>query len=490
MLKALLRRELITPLRRRRMIVFQIGLAFLFGLLIAIRWPTEGHVAMTGSRSQQIFHLFSYGLIATLLLLLPVFPATSIVSEKRRGTLALLLNTPLGPLRIFFGKFLATLSLAGMILAMSLPAAGACYSMGGLSLYEDIFKVYLLLLLVALQYTAIGLLVSSYVHSIDSGVRVTYGIVLATTVMTLGPHYFFQGTEGPLADLGETLRSLSPLSSLAGAEAMGGQGLMTKSDVLGKYIVWSVAVHCCRFDLDDQPPESQDLRRIPRCGNDERRLVMVEAVDSTTVLPRRSQEAIQADSESFQSGHGQGVSIAPFWTTSLAASTDRGLRNFVIGSDVCIHRGHVRLGRGNHRSHHGGDAGGVDHSDCSKSFRRTCQHRTRTRRLGASPDDAHVSGTHRRRQVAQRGVAADADSVRDDAGLPGDGLHCSRYAVAGSASPRLPRIDRGVFDADKCCHRMHVHSNGRSHCVCVWRFARDLCLADAGLDGTRCPVRP
>ncbi len=240
MLRALLRRELITPLRRRRMIVFQIGLAFLFALLIAIRWPTDGQVAVTGSRSQQIFHLFSYGLMATLLLLLPVFPATSIVSEKRRGTLALLLNTPLGPLRIFFGKFLATLSLAGMILAMSLPAAGACYSMGGLSLYDDILKVYLLLILVAVQYTAIGLLVSSYVHSIDSGVRVTYGVVLATTVLTLGPHYFFQGTEGSMADVGETLRAISPLSSLAGAEAMGGQGLMTKSDVMGKYVVWAL----------------------------------------------------------------------------------------------------------------------------------------------------------------------------------------------------------------------------------------------------------
>ena len=96
MLSAMLRRELLTPLRRRRMIVFQIGLATLFALLIAVRWPTDGQVALTGARSQQIFHLFSYGLMATLLLLLPVFPATSIVSEKKRGTLALLLNTPLG----------------------------------------------------------------------------------------------------------------------------------------------------------------------------------------------------------------------------------------------------------------------------------------------------------------------------------------------------------------------------------------------------------
>ena len=134
MLSVMLRRELITPLRRKRMIVFQIGLAMLFGLLVAIRWPTEGQVALTGVRSLQMFRLFSYGLMGALLLLLPVFPATSLVSEKKKGTLALLLNTPIGPWKIYCSKLLAAISLAGMILAMSLPSAGACYSMGGLSL--------------------------------------------------------------------------------------------------------------------------------------------------------------------------------------------------------------------------------------------------------------------------------------------------------------------------------------------------------------------
>ena len=243
MFSAVLRRELVTPLRRPRMIVFQIAVATLFGLLIAARWPTDGQVAYMGARSQQIFRLFSYGLMATMLLLLPVFPASSVVSEKISGTLALLLNTPLGSVRIFFAKLLASLSMAGMILAMSLPAAGACYSMGGLSLYEEIGKVYLLLVLVALQYTAIALLVSSYSQSVDSAIRLTYGIVLGTSIVTLGPHYFFQGTEGNLASLGEWLRCVSPwaaLTSLTGAEDIGGQGLMTTTDTMGRFTVWSL----------------------------------------------------------------------------------------------------------------------------------------------------------------------------------------------------------------------------------------------------------
>ncbi len=245
MLSAITRRELTTLLRRRRMMVLVFGLVTLFGLLVVIRWPSDGRVALTGVRSQQVFQLFGYGLLATLLLLLPVFPATSIVREKKRGTLALLLNTPLGPWRIFTGKLLAILALAGIVLVMSLPAASACYAMGGLSLYGDLWKVYLLLMLVALQYSVLALLVSSYAQTIDAAVRVTYGLVLGLSVMTLGPHYFFQGTKGSLADLGELLRGLSPfaaLMSLTGAGDFGSQGLVNRTDLLGRFAICSLLI--------------------------------------------------------------------------------------------------------------------------------------------------------------------------------------------------------------------------------------------------------
>ena len=221
MLSAVMFRELTTLLRQKRMMALQLGLVTLFGMLVVVRWPTDGRVALTGARSQQVFQLFASGLLATLLLLLPVFPATSIVREKKNGTLELLLNTPLGSWRIFVGKLLAVLALAGVILAMSLPAAGACYAMGGLSLYGDIWKVYQLLALVALQYAVLGLLISSYASSADAAVRVTYGFVLGLSVISLGPHYFFQGTKGYFANLGEILRSVSPFAAMMSLTGIG-----------------------------------------------------------------------------------------------------------------------------------------------------------------------------------------------------------------------------------------------------------------------------
>lgn len=244
MLSALVHRELITVLRRRRMLLLQIGLVAFFALLVAVRWPTDARVALSGVRAQQVFRLFSFGLLGMLLLLLPVFPATNIVHEKQQGTLALLLNTPLGPWRLLFGKLLAVMALAGIILALSLPAASACYAMGGLSA-KLLCVVYGLLALVAIQYLTLGLLISSHANSTDAAVRWTYASVLGLGVLSLGPHYFFQGTKGNLADWSEHLRTLSPfaaLMSLLSAGDVGGSGLISTTDVPGRFAIASLVI--------------------------------------------------------------------------------------------------------------------------------------------------------------------------------------------------------------------------------------------------------
>lgn len=240
-------RELVTILRTRRMMVLQCGLICFFSLLVIVRWPSEGRVDLAGLRSQQVFRLFAYGLLSTLLLLLPVFPATNIVREKKQGTLALLLNTPLGAWRIYSGKLVGVLALAAIVLALSLPGAAACYALGSLSLTGELPRVYLVLMLVALEYSALGLLVSSFSNSADAAIRWTYGLILFLSVLSLGPYLFFQGTDGYLADLGNWLRCLSPfaaLMSLLGAGDVAGQGLLSTTDVPGRFAVSSLAIFC------------------------------------------------------------------------------------------------------------------------------------------------------------------------------------------------------------------------------------------------------
>ncbi|MBS0263624.1 MAG: ABC transporter permease [Planctomycetes bacterium] len=245
MLNAILNRELTTVLRTRRMMFFQVGLIAVFVLLVMIRWPTDNRVTEASNRSQQVFRLFSYGLLTTMLLILPVFPATNIVREKKQGTLALLLNSPLGPFRIYFGKLFSILALAGILLALSMPAAAACYCLGGLSLTEELPRVYAILALVALQYSAVGLYISSRSNSIDGAIRFTYGVILALAVVSLGPHKMLQGTDSDLATYAEWLRCVSPIAALMpvlGAADVGGQGLLATDGVPGRFALLSIVI--------------------------------------------------------------------------------------------------------------------------------------------------------------------------------------------------------------------------------------------------------
>src|SRR5262245_22608516 len=125
------RRELLGVLRSRRAVALQVGLALSCALLVLVRWPTGETADLTGARSVQVLRVFGYGLLAGALLLVPAFPATSLVREKTGGTLALLLTSPLSPLSIYLGKLVGVLGFAAVLLVMTLPAAGACYALGG-----------------------------------------------------------------------------------------------------------------------------------------------------------------------------------------------------------------------------------------------------------------------------------------------------------------------------------------------------------------------
>lgn len=210
----ILKRELVAILRTRKALAVQLVMALGFTLLIALRWPTDARVDLSGASAQSVFRLFGYGLLATTTLLAPIFPATSIVMERRRGTLALLLNTPLSALSIYAGKLSGVLGFAGLLLVITLPSAAACYAMGGISLTQQLVVLYGILLVVTLQYASLGLLVSSLASTADSAVRVTYGCVLAMAVFTLCPYFFFQESGGELAELSGWLRCVSPIPAV------------------------------------------------------------------------------------------------------------------------------------------------------------------------------------------------------------------------------------------------------------------------------------
>jgi ABC-type transport system involved in multi-copper enzyme maturation permease subunit len=241
----IIRRELLELLRTRKAAAVQIVLALACALLVLVRWPTSGVSDLTGERSLQVLRVFGYGLLAGILFLVPAYPATALVREKVRGTLALLLNTPMSAVGIYLGKLGGVLGFTAILLLMTLPAAAACYALGGSSVRGGVWLLYAVLAMAAVQLATLGLFVSIRSQSTDAALRTTYALVLAICALPLGPYWLVQGDTGPLADAADWLRNLSPIPAvleILGHGGVGAHGMDAGGGAIEKYLILATGI--------------------------------------------------------------------------------------------------------------------------------------------------------------------------------------------------------------------------------------------------------
>ncbi len=246
MANPVIHRELLGTLRTARAAALQIVLLAVLAMLVLMRWPSDAQVQVSGVEAQQVLGVFGYGLIAIIMLMAPAFPAVSVVREKEQKTLALLLNSPMTRGSILLGKLAGVLGFVVLLLVLSLPAAAVVAAMGGVDVGGQLIPLYLLAILIALEYTALGLWVSSAASSADSALRITYGLVLLLAIISLAPFLFEQGLRGGLfAELLDWLRCLSPipaLMKLMGHSGIGSTGTQSDVNLLGRFAVTSLVL--------------------------------------------------------------------------------------------------------------------------------------------------------------------------------------------------------------------------------------------------------
>jgi ABC-type transport system involved in multi-copper enzyme maturation permease subunit len=222
----ILNRELLDRLRSPKTFAAIVAVALLSSLLVLMRWPTDASIDLVSQGARQVFRPVAFALATAVMMLIPAFPATAFVTERRRGTLTLLLNSPTTPLQIYLGKLGANVLLALIIFSVSLPALMACFAMGGISLQNHIAPLILVLLGMTIQYTAVGLWVSIRSHSADASLRWTYAAVLALAVLSIGPTVFVGKLTGIKSLIAQWMTAISPVSALqqiAGAQAQAGE---------------------------------------------------------------------------------------------------------------------------------------------------------------------------------------------------------------------------------------------------------------------------
>ena len=208
----ILKRELVGSLRSRKAFVIQ--LVFLLVLLgtCLLLWPSQGVYSISAHRSRSMLNIFLLGQLAMVVLFSPAFSATSVTSEKERGSYDLLFASLLPPRAIALGKLFSSISFLLLLVISSLPVASLCFLLGGVGLKEMLIG-YAILGTTAITYGLLGLAISAATNRSRTAIIITYVTILILAAGTWVPSWILAiWTRGREAIY--LLRSVSPFSAL------------------------------------------------------------------------------------------------------------------------------------------------------------------------------------------------------------------------------------------------------------------------------------
>ncbi len=124
-------------------------------------WLYGADVFFVGQASMQTFFGIAYW---TLFFFIPALTMKLIAEEKKTGTLEILLTKPVTDWQIIWGKFLATLLLIIIALALTLPYYITIWNLGPID-HGAVWTGYLGLILMSSAYISIGIFTSSVTNN-------------------------------------------------------------------------------------------------------------------------------------------------------------------------------------------------------------------------------------------------------------------------------------------------------------------------------------
>jgi len=124
-------------------------------------WLYGSDIFYVNQASLQAFFSIAFW---TLFFFIPALTMKQIAEERKTGTIEMLLTKPVSEWQVLWGKFLATLILIGIALALTLPYYITVWSLGPID-HGAIWTGYLGLLLMSSAYISIGLFASSITNN-------------------------------------------------------------------------------------------------------------------------------------------------------------------------------------------------------------------------------------------------------------------------------------------------------------------------------------
>jgi len=186
---AVVTKEFRTRMRGWKPFAIMAGYVLLLVIVLAIAfWEIAAFTDRSGSLQYQSFGDKKYGMalfgvltttqVILLTLVLPSLTASSLTSETERKTIDMLALSKLSSGKIVIGKHLAGFLYALMLLACSMPLAGLCMMLGGISPAE-VAVTYLVMAAWAFMFTSAGVMWSTLFRKTAAATLCSYGTCLA-----------------------------------------------------------------------------------------------------------------------------------------------------------------------------------------------------------------------------------------------------------------------------------------------------------------------
>src|SRR5262245_42927331 len=131
-----------------------------------------------------------------LLFMIPMLTMGLFAEEKKRGTIELLLTTPVGNLQAMMGKYLASLTFVAIMFGLTAITLSALFIYGSPEL-KPILGGYLGMFLYAAALLAVGLFISTLTENQIVSVVITFGVILVLWLI----ESFASGAEGMAKDV-------------------------------------------------------------------------------------------------------------------------------------------------------------------------------------------------------------------------------------------------------------------------------------------------
>jgi ABC-type transport system involved in multi-copper enzyme maturation permease subunit len=151
-----------------------------------------GDPLQTATVARSVFFWLAMTLVTLIALVAPGLTAEAIAAERTRGTLELLLATPMRRPEILRGKLLGDLSVLGLLISPSLPLFGFCYLFHGAS-GPQVAGVFIILALTTLLCAMLGVTASAIHARTMTAKWQAYLLSLLFCGLTGGPFWMMFG---------------------------------------------------------------------------------------------------------------------------------------------------------------------------------------------------------------------------------------------------------------------------------------------------------